>query len=715
MEPTTSATGEPAAHSRWTRSLALLPLAMVLGVIGLLAWHSLTDLDIWLHLRAGRDLLSGAGFTHLNTYSFTNPDFPWLNHEWLFQVLTAWTGPAAGEPTASVTGWNILRLTLIMGLAAVLMLGDGNLRSLRDGRSASQPLLTSLVTLVGVGLAWPRFNLRPELLSSILLVLVVRETERYYRAAPPTSAFLHRKTIWSLFAINLIWAQVHGFAALAPLVILIGLVTRPRRHSGTWRPLALWAPFFMGLLALCLTPNGWHGLLFPLRALGQMTGDKADLSRTISELVPFLQTRNSLGLTMLLFKASLVWVVLFTILGWGRISLLRLALVCGAVAATFATQRSIGLYGVTFILLHTGTCPNWPSPWWRSRWPWRAPSARLTSWTGAAAALLITLGCLWWGSAIVSNDFYLREGVGRRYGSGTTPAIYPRAAATALTAPAAEHTFANLGAAAYLLGTTEARLFVDGRTEAYPPARWNQYLRIRNAGPQVATLLVRADVSAVVLSLGNGAFNGMAAGLQEAPDWQPVAADAGGVLWLAGSPAPAHGQNTVLADAARHILATTESDATRRADLCLAAAGLKQLVGDRAGAEHSLRTGLTARPDHPALNHNLGNILLAAGRFTEAAGCFGRALAVNHRLAGSALNLGVCQMRLQQTEAAVASFRRSLAIDPDQADGWVNLAVGLRQLGQTHQAFEALQKAVALRPGDARLQRQLRSWRSDER
>ena len=75
------------------RLLNGLLLILVLLVAGLLGWHSLTDLDIWFHLRAGQDLLAGNGFPQINTYAFTDPEHPWLNHEWLFQALTAWTAP----------------------------------------------------------------------------------------------------------------------------------------------------------------------------------------------------------------------------------------------------------------------------------------------------------------------------------------------------------------------------------------------------------------------------------------------------------------------------------------------------------------------------------------------------------------------------------------------------------------------------------------------
>ena len=68
------------SHPNIVHRISGATLLMVLGMAGVLAWHSLTDLDIWFHLRAGQDLLQGGGFPQLNTYSFADPTHPWLNH-----------------------------------------------------------------------------------------------------------------------------------------------------------------------------------------------------------------------------------------------------------------------------------------------------------------------------------------------------------------------------------------------------------------------------------------------------------------------------------------------------------------------------------------------------------------------------------------------------------------------------------------------------------
>ncbi len=706
------------ATSGGYRLLNGLLLILVLLVAGLLGWHSLTDLDIWFHLRAGQDLLAGNGFPQINTYAFTDPEHPWLNHEWLFQALTAWTAPAAPLQSGEAIGWNVLRLLLILTITSLLALGDGNLKRLRSGSSPLTTSLTALVVLVGLFLLWPRFNLRPELFSYVFFVLLVRGADAHYRRPAPQNIW-QDPSLWRLGALIVIWAQCHGFAAIGPIVLLLKVLALPLERanakagnkSPAWGPLATWAPVMLGLVALMLTPNLWRGLLFPIRALSQLNAETADLSQTVSELVPLLKTANSLNLTLISFKAALAWGVAFAVLGWGRVSVLRVLLFGLTAAAAVASQRNIAIFGLAFVLLHTGSRGNGLNPWWQQKL--RLVGRPKISPTGPLLilAVLVISTVAWWAPRIVSNDFYLSEGVGRRFGAGSTPATYPRAAARQLTAPQGQRTFANLDAAAFLLGTTEAKLFIDGRTEAYPKTRWAQYGQVRGSGPAALNLLMRNEVSAVVLALSSGAFRDLARDLMASETWHVAAADAGGVLFLTGSRDAIRSVPHLLSEAGEALLATPDTDPTRQADLCLAASDLFQLDGNPAAARRTLALGLEVRPEHPNLNHNLGNLLLAEGDYSGARKHFVQALEKNPRLAGSALNAGVCHLRLQQPEAAVKSFRRALGIDPNQVGGWVNLAVALRGLGQHDDAVSALEKALALRPGDARLQGQLQQWR----
>lgn len=698
---------------RWLTALQLTGLSSVWVMAGFLGWHSLTDLDIWFHLRVGKDLLAGAAWPHVNTYSFTQPDFTWLNHEWLFQIIAAWTGPDSALDPQNINGWNLLRLVLILILMATLLLGDGCLRALRQRQTTLRPTVSAFITLLSLFLIWTRFNLRPELISYILFVLFVRTAEAHYRRPTPTSVW-RDQSLWRLFALIWLWAQCHGFAAIGPVLLIVLIVSRLFESGPRWPWRWQLAPLLVTLMALLLTPNLWRGLLYPIQALTHLSSDTADLSHTVSELVPLLRTANSLGLTLLIFQISLVWSFVFIVMSWRRVSLFRVAILVMTAAAAFASQRNLALYGLAFVLLHTGYRSTTTPLWWRHYWLAKLSRLRFKQF---AAGLVPGLGVavilgtvIWWVPEVVSDDFYLQEGLGRRFGGGTTPATYPWQAARAISDPESDHTFANLGAAAFLLGTTDARVWIDGRTEAYPAQQWADYLKLRQAGEGALAILNRDRVQAVVLALSSGSFRKLAADLLASPSWIVTAADGGGLLFVHLSEPMESDADSLLREAAGRLESQISRNATRTADNALAAAVLYELCEAKPEAKLALSNGLKLRADHPTLNHNLGTILLAEGDFSGALAHFETAFANNKRLAGSVLNAGVCLMRLRQPEAAAKKFRRSLAIDEKQLGSWMNLAMALRQIGQTEKAENALKKALALQPENARLQDLLNQW-----
>ena len=131
--------------------------------------------------------------------------------------------------------------------------------------------------------------------------------------------------------------------------------------------------------------------------------------------------------------------------------------------------------------------------------------------------------------------------------------------------------------------------------------------------------------------------------------------------------------------------------------------------------EAAYRKGLSYQPDHPTLNHNLGNLLLEGQGFTEALPYFQSALRTNPRLAGSAVNLGVCQMRTGQVKDAIASFKKAVSTDPARFEGWVNLAMAQYRYGDRSGAIRNLEKALELRPREPRLRQLLAEWKNGTR
>ena len=67
----------------------LLLACLVLLVLHLAVPINLTTADIGRHIKNGELVLSGnSAVLHKNFYSFSYPDYPFINHHWFFGVIS---------------------------------------------------------------------------------------------------------------------------------------------------------------------------------------------------------------------------------------------------------------------------------------------------------------------------------------------------------------------------------------------------------------------------------------------------------------------------------------------------------------------------------------------------------------------------------------------------------------------------------------------------
>ncbi len=703
---------------------------LVLGTLALaLAWHTTGDLDLLLHDRVGRDILAGEPIPGTNRYSFTAPEHRWVDHEWAFQVLVALAGDLGGgeAPSQRVAGWQVLRL-LLTGLLVLVLIREVPWRAAdRAGNHAAPLALVGPVALLALGLLWTRLTLRPELLSFVLLVLVLRRSEAAFAAGAAPGwrslalALLDpRRPGGQALLLTLFWYQCHGFAALSVVIWLLGGLLG-RRPAG-WRDRGRLAAggAALALLAGLATPAGVDGLLYPLRVIGQFQAPGVDLQQTISELVPVLATRGSLALTIPLFQAALVWGVLWTVLLWPRVDRVRLVLWLLAAGAAWQGQRHLGFLAVTLILLHGHLGPASAVTILQrlaARRPARlaGPSSRRL--VAAAAVVLPVLSLAlggWWLSALPGDHFYLREGVARRWGGGLTAAVYPVGAAREARSLAAPRIANNVDAASTLIALEAGPVAIDGRTEAYPATTWRQYATLRAGGAPALAQLRRWKAETVVLAHRNAAAQPLLRTLLGDPGWRLAFVDASGVVLRAGTAArPGPSAADRLSSAAIALERRIEQAAPgRRADLADRAASLASVLqlAELAGpARRLLTAGLARCPDHPVLLHNLGNILLAEGDLRGALRRFEAAARGNPAAAPPLVNAGTCLFRLGRLEAAAAAFAAAAGRDGRNFQAWANLAEARRQLGDRDAAAAAYERALELAPDDRRLRARARS------
>lgn len=209
--------------------------------------------DLWWHLAAGRWMLAHRALPTRDPFSYTAVDAPWLNHEWLADLIFALWERAFGLESVVYWKWAVLIATfLLLHRSCARLTGE---------RAASY---ASVVFAAAV--ASPLLDIRPHLYSLIGLSLVLHATLGRSRPMP-----------W-LPVLFLVWANLHagfvlGLLALATLQLPAIVSTRPPDRRAACALLGTCA------LATIVNPNG----LGPYRYASRYAFDSASPFRGIVE------------------------------------------------------------------------------------------------------------------------------------------------------------------------------------------------------------------------------------------------------------------------------------------------------------------------------------------------------------------------------------------------------------------------------------------------
>jgi hypothetical protein len=187
----------------WGEPQLLVHLALGALVLAIVT-STLVDPDLWGHLRFGHDVIAAGAIPHSDVYSFTS-DRPWVNHEWLAEVLMYATYAAGG-----IGGMIAFQAGVALATLGVV------LWSLRRFRPS--PWTYDVVVVVTVvGILWRIHTIRPQLFSLFLFALLLLELSEAGRGR--TRALIGVPVIMAL------WVNLHGgwLVGLGALAIWMAL------------------------------------------------------------------------------------------------------------------------------------------------------------------------------------------------------------------------------------------------------------------------------------------------------------------------------------------------------------------------------------------------------------------------------------------------------------------------------------------------------------
>lgn len=152
------------------------------------------DPDLWGHITFGEDLWKAKALVRTDHYSFTAYGHPWINHEWLAELIFYFIYYYLGDA-------GLLFGKLGVGLAIVLLMGK--LCAFRK----NDAIIYAMVMITAIIIISPGFMIRPQVFSFLLFTLYLYLLHLY---------FTQKKKPSFLFAMSdvllgqLAWGISHG-------------------------------------------------------------------------------------------------------------------------------------------------------------------------------------------------------------------------------------------------------------------------------------------------------------------------------------------------------------------------------------------------------------------------------------------------------------------------------------------------------------------------
>jgi hypothetical protein len=212
-----------------------------------LFWFSDTvaDPDIWGHVRFGQDILRTGSIVQEDTYSYRTAGQPWIDHEWLSEVIFAGLYDRAGPRGLIV--FKVLISLLVLGLCSASL----HRRGLGPYGSALLLIVICIPFRLGLG------TIRPQMFTYLLFALQLLLIEGAGRG--------RESGLWALPILFAVWVNLHGgvLAGVGVLILWIAARVVERLRDPTGPPSRRLGAFVrLGLLgaacgcALLLNPYG---------------------------------------------------------------------------------------------------------------------------------------------------------------------------------------------------------------------------------------------------------------------------------------------------------------------------------------------------------------------------------------------------------------------------------------------------------------------------
>jgi len=510
----------------------LIAVAAIFGLMVFVANLEIKDLDIWLHIGMGRHIvLNNFLVPQADILSCTITGKPWINHEWLFQVIVYEVFSRWG-----VSGLIQMQIALVVLTTLLLLLMGYN----------SQKQLTSILLLLLVTIVYQgRFTNRPDLFSLLFFAAYIYILSFYIS---------QHWSVYALFVIQILWTNIHGFFFFGPLFVMIGLASEwLKRHARLpyeWNQVGrltdeeyrrLRMIFGLVILACFLNPCGFRGAWYPLKVFFQISGESKVFFENILELQRPMALSNifDIGrfpyykLLIMLSAMSLFFnrrkIDISGLMVWGVFLLFSLAAIRNMIFFAFAAYLVFVTNAMTVSL--------------NDLVPFKIQDMRFVHIVSIVVKVAIFLWIFQYGMNLTLNGYYDQETLEWKseFGGISQKSVPVRAVDFLVENKVRGNFFNGFNTGAYLVGRCypDIRVFIDGRTEVYGPRFFNFYRDLweNPTAEELRRTLKRYQITGILIhSHKHPPPKALLRAVQGHPDFVPVYFDDDGIIYLKDIP-----------------------------------------------------------------------------------------------------------------------------------------------------------------------------------
>ncbi len=231
------------------QKLLLCIFIFLLLIVGFLHPISSLTQDLGRHIKTGEIIFTTHAIPQTNLFSYTYPDFPFINHHWFSEVIFYVFHQVFGFNGLLIL--TILVITTTFSLLFFTALKKGHIFAI------------TIVSILYFRVLFERTDVRPEIFSFLFLSLFI--TILYKNRDGFT------RWIFLLPFLELIWVNTHIYFPIGIAVIglfLVDYLIKNRKQFNPRYTFILVAVLFTCCISTLFNPNGIAGALYPFLVFG---------------------------------------------------------------------------------------------------------------------------------------------------------------------------------------------------------------------------------------------------------------------------------------------------------------------------------------------------------------------------------------------------------------------------------------------------------------